>query len=75
MSRLSNFSTLTQANYDSETGVLSAALSSVTALTDQRDGETYAVARLADGNCWMIENLRLDAEDTLGDTNKVLAQH
>ena len=33
----------------------------VTALTDQRDGETYAVAKLADGNCWMIENLRLES--------------
>ena len=32
----------------------------VTALTDQRDGNTYAVAKLADGKCWMIENLRLD---------------
>ena len=36
----------------------------VTALTDQRDNETYAVAKLADGNCWMIENLRL--ENTAG---------
>ena len=35
-------------------------LRSVSALTDQRDGETYAIARLADGNCWMIENLRLE---------------
>lgn len=32
----------------------------VTALTDTRDGNTYAVAKLKDGNCWMIENLRLD---------------
>ena len=35
-------------------------LSSVSALTDQRDNETYAIAKLADGKCWMIENLRLD---------------
>ena len=35
-------------------------LSSVSALTDQRDNNTYAIAKLADGNCWMIENLRLD---------------
>ena len=35
-------------------------ISSVSALTDQRDNETYAIAKLADGNCWMIENLRLD---------------
>lgn len=32
----------------------------VTALTDARDNNTYAVAKLADGKCWMIENLRLD---------------
>ena len=35
-------------------------LTSVSALTDQRDNNTYAIARLADGKCWMIENLRLD---------------
>ena len=34
-------------------------LNSVSALTDQRDGNTYAIAKLADGKCWMIENLRL----------------
>ena len=32
----------------------------VIALTDTRDNNTYAVAKLADGKCWMIENLRLD---------------
>ena len=31
----------------------------ITALTDSRDGDTYAVAKLADGECWMIENMRL----------------
>ena len=36
-------------------------LASLTALTDERDGETYTVAKLADGNCWMIENLRLES--------------
>ncbi len=36
-------------------------LSSVSALTDQRDNETYAIAKLADGNCWLIENLRLES--------------
>ena len=36
-------------------------LTSVSALTDQRDNETYAIAKLADGNCWMIENLRLES--------------
>ena len=45
----------------------------VTALTDQRDNETYAVAKLADGNCWMIENLRLENTET-DNTNGTLAQ-
>lgn len=49
-------------------------LSSVSALTDQRDDQTYAIAKLADGNCWMIENLRLDTEATRGATNEALAQ-
>ena len=49
-------------------------LSSVSALTDQRDNNTYAIAKLADGNCWMIENLRLDntATLTLANTNNPL---
>ena len=49
-------------------------LSSVSALTDQRDNETYAIARLADGNCWMIENLRLEAENTRTPEKQALAQ-
>ncbi|MBR0416074.1 hypothetical protein IJI64_02860, partial [Candidatus Saccharibacteria bacterium] len=28
-------------------------------LSDIRDGETYTVRKLADGHCWMTENLRL----------------
>lgn len=28
-------------------------------ITDTRDGNTYKIAKLADGKCWMIENLRL----------------
>lgn len=32
----------------------------VVALTDSRDGNTYTIAKLQDGNCWMAENLRLD---------------
>ena len=47
-------------------------ISNISALTDQRDNETYAIARLADGNCWMIENLRLDlskANITASNTN------
>ena len=43
----------------------------VTALKDSRDNEVYAVAKLADGNYWMIENLRLDnsSELSLQNTN------
>ena len=44
-------------------------LASVSALTDTRDNQTYAIAKLADGNCWMIENLRLDNAATLTLTN------
>ena len=47
-------------NIQNWSGCSSLASGSVTALTDQRDSEVYAVAKLADGNCWMIENLRLD---------------
>ena len=39
-------------------------LSSVSALTDERDNNTYAIAKLADGKCWMIENLRLADKDS-----------
>ena len=48
-------------------------LRSVSALTDQRDGETYAIAKLADGNCWMIENLRLESTNSDNSTG-ALAQ-
>ena len=33
-------------------------------VTDARDGETYKVQQLADGNCWMLDNLRLDLTDS-----------
>ena len=36
----------------------------VTALRDKRDNQVYAVAKLADGNYWMIENLRLNNNST-----------
>ena len=42
----------------------------MTALTDTRDNNTYTVAKLDDGNCWMTENLRLDPSvTTLNSTN------
>lgn len=46
----------------------------ITGLKDQRDGNVYAVSKLADGKCWMIENLRLDNQYTTGEINKSLAQ-
>ena len=45
------------------TGCSGLSSGSVTAFTDERDGNTYAVAKLADGKCWMIENLRLADKD------------
>ena len=47
-------------------GCASLSVGDVTALTDTRDNDTYAVAKLADGNCWTIENLRLANEDSSG---------
>ena len=41
-------------------GCSSLGVGSVTALTDSRDSKTYAVAKLADGKCWVIENMRID---------------
>ena len=45
-------------------GCDSLAQGSTTALTDERDGNTYAIAKLADNKCWTIENLRLADKDT-----------
>ena len=47
----------------------SLASNSITALTDTRDGNVYTVGKLADNNCWMMENLRLDGSATLSSTN------
>jgi len=33
--------------------------SAPTLVTDSRDGQMYAIARLADGKCWMLQNLKL----------------
>ena len=62
-------------------GTLTVARDSITALTDKRDNKVYAVARLADGNCWMIENLKLETAGTVGQntndnsiTNQSLSQ-
>ena len=41
---------------------LDASKCTTTAITaiDARDGEEYKIQRLADGKCWMLDNLRLD---------------
>ncbi|MBR3246361.1 InlB B-repeat-containing protein, partial [Candidatus Saccharibacteria bacterium] len=50
-------------------GCSSLASGATTALTDERDGNTYAVAKLADNKCWTIENLRLDDSAELSSSN------
>ena len=65
---------LTPVSYDAEADTLFASLDSVIALTDTRDGNVYTVARLADDNCWMVENLRLNAEDSRGTENMYKAE-
>lgn len=35
-----------------------------TTLKDTRDGKTYKVSKLADGNCWMSENLRIGNQNS-----------
>ncbi|MBR3353490.1 hypothetical protein IKG49_02770 [Candidatus Saccharibacteria bacterium] len=52
--------------------------SSTTELIDVRDNQVYKVAKLKDGNCWMVENLNiaggtaLSSTDTDFDTNYTL---
>ena len=62
-------SSLTPTTYNTETGQLTVGKNTITALTDSRDGNIYTVARLADGNCWMTGNLRLDNDSTISTTN------
>lgn len=56
-------------NMQNWTGCNNMNIGDVTALKDTRDNDVYAVAKLADGKCWMIENLRLDDSATLSSTN------
>ena len=50
-------------NLQNWSGCSSMNIGDVTALKDTRDNDVYAVAKLADGKCWMIENLRLADKD------------
>ena len=47
----------------------SMSIGDVTARKDTRDNNVYAIAKLADGKCWMIENLRLADKD--GSNNNI----
>ena len=50
-------------NFQNWNGCDSMSAGDITALTDTRDNNTYAVAKYTDGNCWMMENIRLDLSD------------
>ncbi|MBR3353242.1 InlB B-repeat-containing protein, partial [Candidatus Saccharibacteria bacterium] len=73
---------LSQTTFNTSTSKITTPAGSVIALKDQRDNNVYTVARLADGKCWMTENLRLEAENTVGNnqydssvTNQSLSQN
>ena len=53
--------TIADATYMQEVGSCPASLTTgmVYQLTDNRDNQQYLVARLKDGNCWMLQNLKL----------------
>ena len=52
---------ISNATYMQEVGECPASLTTgmVYELTDSRDNQKYLVARLKDGNCWMLQNLKL----------------
>ena len=56
-------------NMQNWSGCSSMSIGDVTALKDTRDNNVYAIAKLADGKCWTIENLRLDDSAELSTTN------
>ena len=39
-------------------------------VVDNRDNQEYTIQRLADGNCWMMNNLNLGATDDIAPLNK-----
>ena len=45
-------------------GCSNMSIGEVTALSDARDNDVYTIGKLVDGNCWMMENLRLDSADS-----------
>ncbi len=44
-------------------------------LTDERDNQPYVVKKLADGKCWMIDNLRLDFSNLIEDLSPENTNH
>ncbi len=62
-------SKLTAVTYNSSSATFTATANSFIALEDNRDENVYAVARLSDGNCWMLENMRLDDSATISSEN------
>ena len=56
-------------NLQNWSGCSSMNIGDVTALKDTRDNNVYAVAKLADGKCWMIENMRLNDSVILSSSN------
>ena len=51
-------------NMQNWSGCSSMNIGDVTALKDTRNNDVYTVAKLVDGKCWMIENLRLADKDS-----------
>ncbi|MBR3134957.1 hypothetical protein IKG54_00090, partial [Candidatus Saccharibacteria bacterium] len=44
-------------------------------LKDSRDNKSYKIAHLADGNCWMVQNLALDGGRTLTPADSNVTQN
>ena len=62
--------TIADATYMQEVGSCPSTLTTgmVYQLTDNRDNQKYLVARLKDGNCWMLQNLKLGRTVTSSNT-------
>lgn len=58
--------TIADAEYLQEVGACPGTLTTNQAyqIRDSRDGQYYHVAKLADGKCWMLDNLALDLTDS-----------
>jgi uncharacterized protein (TIGR02145 family) len=44
-------------------------------LMDSRDGKIYKIRKLADHNCWMVDNLALDGSQTIDSTTSDVATY